>query len=95
MRTSGVEVRLERARERCDSNGPQGESRSGELSSITDHIRKACSTSRLFFSVVLTDMQHRFRKSSRTAHRSRGRRKAPCLGYGFSVVCGPVAQTDA
>ncbi|WP_316549721.1 hypothetical protein, partial [Klebsiella michiganensis] len=30
-------------------------------------------------------------KSSRTAHRSRGRRKAPCPGYGFSVVCGPVA----
>ena len=88
-----------------------------------------------FVSVVLTDMQHRFReiqpyctplpgaaqsalpglrvqrclragspdrcasiasgKSSRTAHRSRGRRKAPCPGYGVSVVCGPVARTDA
>ncbi|MBW5964092.1 hypothetical protein CFM97_27830 [Klebsiella michiganensis] len=34
-------------------------------------------------------------KSSRTAHRSRGRRKAPCPGYGFSVVYGPVARTDA
>ncbi|HID8916447.1 TPA: hypothetical protein ACXE54_002084 [Klebsiella michiganensis] len=30
-------------------------------------------------------------KFSRTAHRSRGRRKAPCPGYGVSVVCGPVA----
>ncbi|AVL79813.1 hypothetical protein M0J30_005749 [Klebsiella oxytoca] len=34
-------------------------------------------------------------KFSRTAHRSRGRRKAPCPGYGFSVVCGQAARTDA
>ena len=32
---------------------------------------------------------------SRTAHRSRGRRKAPCPGYRFSIVCGQVARTDA
>ncbi len=36
------------ARERCVSNGPQGESRSGESSSITDQIQKPCSTSRVF-----------------------------------------------
>ncbi|CAH4953258.1 hypothetical protein AI2623V1_0203 [Klebsiella oxytoca] len=34
-------------------------------------------------------------KFSRTAHSSRGRRKAPCPGYRFSIVCGPVARTDA
>ena len=28
-------------------------------------------------------------KCCRTAHSSRGRCKAPCPGYGFSVVCGP------
>ena len=98
-------------------------------------FKKPAQRAGFFVSVVLTDMQHRFReiqphrtplpgaaqsalpglrvqrclragspdrcasiasgKSSRTAHRSRGRRKAPCPGYGFSVVYGPVARTDA
>ncbi|EWD76501.1 hypothetical protein P822_00952, partial [Klebsiella pneumoniae UCI 19] len=49
MRTSGGRrFDSSEARERCVSNGPQGEPRSGESSSITDQIRKACSMSRLF-----------------------------------------------
>ena len=49
MRTSGGRrFDSSEARERCVSNGPQGEPQSGESSSITDQIRKACSMSRLF-----------------------------------------------
>ena len=53
MRTSGGK-RFDSsvARERCVSNGPQGEPRSGELSSITDQIRKSRSMSGFFASGV-------------------------------------------
>ncbi len=49
MRTSGGKrFDSSEARERCVSNGPQGEPRSGESSSITDQIQKPCSMSRVF-----------------------------------------------
>ncbi len=49
MRTSGGKrFDPSEARERCVSNGPQGEPRSGESSSITDQIQKPCSASRVF-----------------------------------------------
>ncbi len=59
------------ARERCVSNGPQGEPRSGESSSITDQIRKACSMSRLFASEASEDENLRGRRFDSSEARER------------------------
>ena len=77
MRTSGGKrFDSSGARERCDSNGPQGEPRRGELSSITDQIQNPAQRAGLFAFEAWEDenlrgQEVRLERSERTLRQQR------------------------